>query len=922
MRLLEYLVFTIGFFHHHVNAKAFWASKDNVKGTYGHMNENLYLKEVSGGYEMRYVPHVDGKPIFIPFGENITPPNILKARPTKMYQNYIPKSPFEPNVKQKELPSEQLFPTSEYIKIGKDSETKQTKVDHPLVIDVVTKANHLKYDHDTVTIRPVKRKPEVTKAIKIKSSEHGKKHLKHKTYETDGYAVKETQTDSFIRFDPVKVPKHEVKEKTPINYEKKDGILIHQDHHSPTDLESLTKEIFEKQTENIKNEVINKKPFPQYHNEKLEAAAHKLQKESISTGQLFQASEYIKMGKDSRTKQIHADHPLVIDVVTKVNHLKNDHDTVIIRPEKKKPEVTKAIKIKSSEQGFDPAKVSKHEVKEKTPNNYENKDEILIHQDHNSQTYLESLAKEISKKQTENIKDEVINKKPFLQYHNEKLDTKISEEESKFGNNYEDNKDVLTKSQNEMEAVDYEEMLENKSIFHPIERDQDYDSPVIVEALVKKNQDSENPVNEMYDSPVIIEALVKKEDFTKKYPVKDHSIKSHDPVVLDARLNKNPNKHNEEHVKYSTEMEYFPSHLEKLPPSHLEKLPPSHSKQDIESSESFTNEDLFIDDNEQFDAGSGLLNERASETFSNSNFWPVLPSFLSQERNKFKKCTTSNDEPGNCMPIQLCPTPNFQLTLDDLIKKLCPIDELFIGICCPEFPAEILKVDWENVSSNDQEPFETKSEECGKMQEESDTWPWMAPLISVSTRKIFCGSILINPRYVLTAAHCTRKIPHNQIVVVLGPSSEDSNPQEYEVIEIKRHAQYNARTMQYDIALLKLSRKVSRPFICLPREESFVGETALMLGWRGTFTASKIEEKLLVLSSRECSKGIGDILCTEPRTEDVMCNVDSGAPLIIKHNERYEVIGLLTWNRNDCNFPALFTRISHFKGWIENHSSF
>ena len=87
----------------------------------------------------------------------------------------------------------------------------------------------------------------------------------------------------------------------------------------------------------------------------------------------------------------------------------------------------------------------------------------------------------------------------------------------------------------------------------------------------------------------------------------------------------------------------------------------------------------------------------------------------------------------------------------------------------------------------------------------------------------------------------TFRIPKNQILVRLG-QFDDTSGDDYAVIEIKRHAQYNPRTMQNDIALLKLGRRIMNDahtaVVCLPDEEdenNHNGEIATLLGWRGIF---------------------------------------------------------------------------------------
>lgn len=89
-------------------------------------------------------------------------------------------------------------------------------------------------------------------------------------------------------------------------------------------------------------------------------------------------------------------------------------------------------------------------------------------------------------------------------------------------------------------------------------------------------------------------------------------------------------------------------------------------------------------------------------------------------------------------------------------------------------------------------------------------------------------------------------------MVRLGNVDSRQASRDFAVVEIKRHAQYNPRTMQNDIALLKLSRKVPlgnfRKLICLPEseEEDHVSENAVLLRWQGI--AGKILRNSIILA--------------------------------------------------------------------------
>lgn len=67
---------------------------------------------------------------------------------------------------------------------------------------------------------------------------------------------------------------------------------------------------------------------------------------------------------------------------------------------------------------------------------------------------------------------------------------------------------------------------------------------------------------------------------------------------------------------------------------------------------------------------------------------------------ELKRCLTRNNETGFCSYIQNCDVPNVAGSLEQLLNNACVMDDVFIGICCPEFPVETVKVQWEQAPSN------------------------------------------------------------------------------------------------------------------------------------------------------------------------------------------------------------------------------
>jgi len=96
-----------------------------------------------------------------------------------------------------------------------------------------------------------------------------------------------------------------------------------------------------------------------------------------------------------------------------------------------------------------------------------------------------------------------------------------------------------------------------------------------------------------------------------------------------------------------------------------------------------------------------------------------------------------------------------------------------------------------------------------------DEWPWLAALIRPSTKTSgqYCGAALIGDEWVLTAAHCVAPFTKDKIKVTLGEYSfdqegETSVQKKIGVRDLKMHENYDDKSFENDIALIRLDRKV------------------------------------------------------------------------------------------------------------------
>uniref|UniRef100_A0ABI7Y7J3 Peptidase S1 domain-containing protein n=1 Tax=Felis catus TaxID=9685 RepID=A0ABI7Y7J3_FELCA len=85
--------------------------------------------------------------------------------------------------------------------------------------------------------------------------------------------------------------------------------------------------------------------------------------------------------------------------------------------------------------------------------------------------------------------------------------------------------------------------------------------------------------------------------------------------------------------------------------------------------------------------------------------------------------------------------------------------------------------------------------------------PWQAALLAGPFRSFLCGGVLLSGQWVITAAHCARPILH----VALGKhnlKNWEATQQVLRVVRQVRHPQYNSRTHNNDLMLLRLERPV------------------------------------------------------------------------------------------------------------------
>lgn len=224
--------------------------------------------------------------------------------------------------------------------------------------------------------------------------------------------------------------------------------------------------------------------------------------------------------------------------------------------------------------------------------------------------------------------------------------------------------------------------------------------------------------------------------------------------------------------------------------------------------------------------------------------------------------------------------------------------------------------------------------------------PWMAGLLNLNDREIWCGGTLVHPRFVLSAAHCFvdfNSLPRDQTRMVFNEydvrRGADWNVEQMRRIrEVHPHPSYVRRSSDDspisadDLVLVELESAVNVNGHVFPVQ--LTSETAdgyRVLGWGAVdgnqqYPTILQEGYVAELPSSTCANAdlwVGpNQFCagTGPwgGVQDT-CSGDSGGPALVGGwGAEARLAGVVSRGSRFCSGTGIYTRIAPYIGWIND----
>ncbi|XP_050300159.1 trypsin-like [Anthonomus grandis grandis] len=212
--------------------------------------------------------------------------------------------------------------------------------------------------------------------------------------------------------------------------------------------------------------------------------------------------------------------------------------------------------------------------------------------------------------------------------------------------------------------------------------------------------------------------------------------------------------------------------------------------------------------------------------------------------------------------------------------------------------------------------------------------PYQVALLNTKANKIICGGVIVKPKVVFTAAHCTHTrnlVPRKNLAVLVGANHvDDYEGNLHHIAKVIKHPDFSYHGLESDISILLLEEPIKfsekAKSIPISTDDHPGGTKASVSGWGRTETGFQSRDlravKVELDDHHNCQRyfpGVfhptitRDMVCIRPHHKSTYYG-DSGGPLTVDG----KLVGLVSFGRSlkPNKKTTVFTKVGNFLDFV------